>query len=112
MTELRTYEECVEIAAKVLVASRIRRAAEHARAEVVQAAAVNVPRVQAEVSAQRLYSVATVAELLEVSKDWVYDRITSGAIAVVELGDSKSKQRIAATELQRFIDSRTYGASR
>ena len=62
-------------------------------------------------SPNRLYSVAAVAKLFEVSTDWVYDRINSGALAVVELGDGKAKQRISVTELQRFIDSRTYPSS-
>jgi excisionase family DNA binding protein len=61
------------------------------------------------VEAVRLYSVASVAELLEVSKDYVYDRIKSGVLAVVELGDERAKQRIRADVLQAFIDSRSYG---
>ncbi|MCU1598547.1 MAG: binding domain, excisionase family [Glaciihabitans sp.] len=62
------------------------------------------------VEAVRLYSVATVAERLDVSKDWVYDRINAGALAVVELGDTKTKQRIRADVLQAFIDGRSYGS--
>lgn len=58
---------------------------------------------------ERHYSVAKVAELLEVSKPWVYARIKSGVFAVVEIGDEKQKQRIPASVLQRYIDSRTYG---
>lgn len=58
--------------------------------------------------AVRLYSVATVAERLEVSKDWVYDRISSGVLAVVELGNTKAKQRIRADVLQAFIDSHSF----
>lgn len=61
------------------------------------------------VGAARLYSVAAVAELLEVATDYVYDRIKAGELAVVELGHGRAKQRIAALELQRFIESRTYG---
>jgi excisionase family DNA binding protein len=60
--------------------------------------------------AVRLYSVATVADLLEVSTDFVYDRIKSGVLPVVELGDTKAKQRIRADALQDFIDSRTFGS--
>lgn len=59
---------------------------------------------------ERHYSVAKVAELLEVSKPWVYARIADGRIAsVVELGDSKAKQRISASALQAFLNKRTYG---
>lgn len=57
----------------------------------------------------RLYSVATVAERLEVSKGWVYSRIKSGELPVVELGDTKTKQRVRADTLQALIDSRTFG---
>lgn len=62
------------------------------------------------VEAVRLYSVATVAERLEVSKVWVYERINSGQLAVVELGSTRAKQRIRADVLQSFIDSRSFGA--
>lgn len=62
---------------------------------------------------ERHYSVAAVAELLGVSKPWVYERIKDGRIAaVVELGDSKSKQRISASSLQAFLDSRTFGGAK
>lgn len=61
---------------------------------------------------ERHYSVAAVADLLQVSKPWVYDRIKSGELAVVELGDSKAKQRIAASTLQRYLDARTHGTTR
>lgn len=57
------------------------------------------------------YKVAKVAELLDVSVDWVYDRIKAGDIKkVVELGSGKPNQRIPASELQRFLDVRTYSA--
>jgi len=58
---------------------------------------------------ERHYSVATVAELLEVSKPWVYARISTGELPVVELGDTKAKQRISASTLQAYLDRRTYG---
>lgn len=63
------------------------------------------------VEAVRCYSVASVAERLEVSRVWVYKRIKSGELAVVELGDSKPKQRIRADVLQAFIDSRSFGGA-
>lgn len=59
--------------------------------------------------AVRLYSVAAVAERLEVSTDYVYDRIKSGEIPVVELGSTRAKQRVRADDLQEFIDDRTFG---
>lgn len=56
------------------------------------------------------YSVAKVAQLLDVSRHWVYRRIREGAFSVVELGgNERSNQRIAASELQRFLDANTYG---
>lgn len=63
------------------------------------------------VEAVRLYSVATVAERLEVGKDWVYDRIKSGEIAVVELGTTRPKQRVRADVLQTFIDDHSFGGT-
>lgn len=60
----------------------------------------------------RTYSVATVAERLEVSKVWVYDRIKAGELAVVEFGSTRPKQRITAEALQAFIESRSFGAPR
>lgn len=63
------------------------------------------------VDAVRLYSVATVAERLEVSKVWVYERIKSGELAVVELGSTRPKQRVRADVLQAFIDSRSFGGA-
>lgn len=60
--------------------------------------------------AVRLYSVAAAADMLGVSRQWVYDRINNGQIRVVELGDARSKQRVRADDLQAFIDGRTFGA--
>ena len=59
------------------------------------------------VSEHTHYSVRTVAELLEVSLDYVYDKINAGRIKTVELGDGRSKQRIPATELARFVNDRS-----
>lgn len=59
--------------------------------------------------AVRLYSVAAAADLLGVSRVWVYERINSGEFAVVELGDTRPKQRIRADTLQAYIDGRTHG---
>lgn len=58
--------------------------------------------------AVRLYSVASVADRLEVSTDYVYDRISAGDLAVTELGHGRAKQRIRADVLQAFIDGRTF----
>jgi excisionase family DNA binding protein len=61
------------------------------------------------VDQRRLYSVAQVAELLGTGTDYVYDRIKSRVFPIVELGDTKSKQRIRADDLQKFKDARTFG---
>lgn len=63
----------------------------------------------AAVECVRLYSVAIAAERLEMSRVWVYDRIKAGEIRVVEFGTTRPKQRIRADDLQKFIDSRTFG---
>lgn len=56
----------------------------------------------------RLLKIADAAEILGVSRFWVYRRIESGEIPVVELGDTRKNQRIRESDLQAFIDSRTY----
>jgi hypothetical protein len=57
----------------------------------------------------RHYTVAESALLLSVGVDWIYERIRDGRLAVIELGDERKNQRIAATVLQKFIDLRTFG---
>ena len=53
------------------------------------------------------YSVREAATLLGVGKDYLYERINAGEIPVVQLGtEHKSMRRIAATDLQAFIDAR------
>ena len=58
----------------------------------------------------RLFRVTEAAEILGVSTYYIYSKIAKGELGVVELGDTKPKQRISATELQRFIDRRTFGS--
>lgn len=61
---------------------------------------------------ERHYSVEQVMELLAVGKTWVYDRINDGTFSsVVEIGDGRSKQRIPASVLQAYLDSRTFTAA-
>jgi len=50
-----------------------------------------------------LYSVAKVAQLLDVSTDYVYRAIKAGDIPVVELGSTRAKQRVRAEDLARFV---------
>lgn len=61
---------------------------------------------------ERHYSVREAAEILKVGLDFIYDRLKTGEICpVVELGDSRAKQRIPASALQKFIDKRTFDRS-
>ncbi|WP_187270726.1 helix-turn-helix domain-containing protein [Lacisediminihabitans profunda] len=71
--------------------------------------AVRVERQVIAINPQAHYSVAKAAELLDVSRAWVYTRIQSGEIRVVELGGGQAKQRISTVELQRYLDRRAYG---
>jgi len=59
--------------------------------------------------AVRLYSVKAAADVLGTSDDYVYDRINDGSLRTVELGSTRSKQRVRADDLQAFIDARTSG---
>lgn len=58
----------------------------------------------------RLLKVVEVAELLGVGDDWVYERINRGELPVVELGDTRKNQRIRETDLEAFVEARTFGA--
>lgn len=63
--------------------------------------------VQPEIPVRLAYNVQETAVLLGVGKDYVYERINAGELPVVQLGtEHKAKRRIAATDLQAFIDSR------
>lgn len=58
----------------------------------------------------RLYPIPMVAEILGMSRVWVYDQIKRGRLGVVDLGDKRSKQRVRADTLQAFVDARTFPA--
>lgn len=59
--------------------------------------------------APQLLKVAEVADRLSVGIDWVYERIKRGEIPVVELGATRKNQRIRESDLEAFIEARTYG---
>lgn len=61
-------------------------------------------------SGTTLLKVSAVAERLKVGRDWVYRRIESGEIPVVELGETRKNQRIRESDLEAFIADRTFGA--
>lgn len=57
---------------------------------------------------ERQYSVKAAADLLGVSVYYIYDRIEDGSLPRrVDLGGTRAKYRIPASDLQRFIDERT-----
>lgn len=57
---------------------------------------------------ERQYSVKSAAVILDTSEDYVLDRIKDGSLPrIVDLGSSRAKYRIPASELQKFIDSRS-----
>lgn len=61
---------------------------------------------------ERQYSVKAAAELLGVSTDFIYSRITDGELPRrLDLGGTKAKYRIPASDLQRFIDGRISDSS-
>ena len=60
------------------------------------------------IEVERQYSVKSAAKVLDTSEDYVLDRIKDGSLPrIVDLGSSRSKYRIPASDLQEFIDSRT-----
>lgn len=57
---------------------------------------------------ERQYSVKAAADLLGVSTEYIYLRMKDGSLPRrLDLGGTKAKYRIPASDLQRFIDSRT-----
>ncbi|NNC10680.1 helix-turn-helix domain-containing protein [Planctomonas sp. JC2975] len=117
-------EECLRAAAKILLAAAIRIERERLERELRESspqessdsrppAGLRTPstrtnEIPAAFEAVRLYSVASVADHLQVSRGWVYERISRGELRKVELGDMTAKTRIRADDLQRFVDDRTF----
>ncbi|WP_404285402.1 helix-turn-helix domain-containing protein [Glutamicibacter arilaitensis] len=67
----------------------------------------NLLPVQQEIPARLVYNVREAANLLDVGKDYLYERINAGEIPTIQLGSPlRSMRRIAASDLQAFIDSR------
>lgn len=60
----------------------------------------------------RLFRIKEAAEILGVSSYYIYNKISKGELGVVELGDTKHKQRISAIALQQFIDDRSYNTGK
>ena len=60
------------------------------------------------IEVERQYSVKSAAEILDTGEDFVLARIKDGSLPrIVDLGGRRAKYRIPASDLQRFIDSRT-----
>ncbi len=60
-------------------------------------------------TAERLYTVAEVADLWGTSKNYVYDRISSGELTSIDLGTSKAKTRVPESAVNSFLAPRTRG---
>lgn len=60
------------------------------------------------IEVERQYSVKSAADLLDVSTQYIYDRMDDGELPRrLDLGGGKAKYRIPASDLQAFIDART-----
>ena len=60
------------------------------------------------VTVERQYSVKDAAELLGVSTEYIYSRMKDGSLPRrLDLGGTRGKYRIPASDLQRFIDDNT-----
>lgn len=69
-----------------------------------------MPRV---LEVERQYSVKAAADLLGVSVYYIYDRMEDGSLPRrLDLGGTRGKYRIPASDLQAFIDSRTSTAKK
>lgn len=63
--------------------------------------------------AVRLLTVTDAAEMLGVSRHYVYRRINDGTLRSVQLGTgASSKTRVRESDLAAFIDDRTTGPAR
>ncbi|WP_178945933.1 helix-turn-helix domain-containing protein [Kocuria sp. TGY1127_2] len=60
--------------------------------------------------AQRLYTVADAAKQIDVSIAYIYKRIKDGSLPYVDLGKGtgRAKTRIRASDLDAFIEERTF----
>lgn len=64
------------------------------------------------IGVERQYSVKSAAVILDVSPDYVEARIKDGSLPRrLDLGSTRAKYRIPASDLQAFIDARTSRAS-
>lgn len=83
--------------------------------EELERARPEAPAVRREVvgmGVERQYSVKSAAVLLDVSPDYVEARIKDGSLPRrLDLGSTRAKYRIPASDLQAFIDARTSRAS-
>ncbi|TFD51997.1 DNA-binding protein [Cryobacterium sp. Hh11] len=63
----------------------------------------------AEIEVERWLPISVVAVMLGVGRHYVLNRIDAGELPVVELGDTKPKQRVPLSALNAFIEKRTFG---
>lgn len=62
-----------------------------------------------ETKVERLLPISVVADIFGTGRDYVTNRIKAGELPVVELGDTKHKQRIPESAVAAFIKARTFG---
>ncbi|WP_404475154.1 helix-turn-helix domain-containing protein [Microbacterium aerolatum] len=112
-----TREECLTALADYILEVFEESAAAAARRAVTKAQSelrrdVPLPTTGPTSAGNALLKISEAAERMGVSRHWIYRRIESGEIPVVELGDSRKNQRIRESDLDSFIAARTYGADR
>lgn len=62
--------------------------------------------------AVRLYSVAKLALLWDVSKDYIYDEINAKRLPAVQLGNGdRNKMRVSATDAAEWIAAHRLAAA-
>ena len=59
----------------------------------------------------QLYTIKEVCELLKLSRRTIYKMINRGDLNAINTGILKKSYRITQTEIQRWIDSKTYLAN-
>ena len=69
------------------------------------------PETLSDSQAMRLYTIAEVAHLLSVGRNYVYARIKDGTLPAVNLGagGGREKLRVRSLDLENFIQAKLSG---
>ncbi|TFC20066.1 DNA-binding protein [Cryobacterium algoritolerans] len=97
------YPATIEFLIREMVREEVRSALDREWIRILDRESINIGQGIVTRDPRQLYSVAAVADLLEMSKVWVYKQIREGKLPVVEFGDTRPHQRIRATDLEDFI---------